>query len=208
MNAKSKVGMVIFVLILVGWTLYGIISGALGLTKGSYTEPTVNAEVGKLCEVEIDAAVEAYEVKHTLNLIPTGKEHFYLCLTEDEGIPLLVKAKTSWYNANFDEDGFAYSTVKVKGEVMKMDSKFVTDLNTMNRQIKSELGFTISTTTYISSNYKTPYALRLASGVFNIVAVAIGLVLIKKGVGAKLIPVLFIVAFLLMGFVVFFGETI
>lgn len=208
MNAKSKVGMVIFVLILVGWTLYGVISGALGLTKGSYTDPTLNAEVGKLCEVEIDAAVEAYEVKHTVNLIPTGKEHFYLCRTEDEGIPLLVKAKTSWYNANFDEDGFAYSTVKVTGEVMKMDSKFKTDLDKMNKQIKSKLGFSISTTAYISSNYKTQYALRLASGMFNIIAVAVGLVLIKKGVGAKLIPVLFIVAFLLMGFVVFFGETV
>ena len=208
MNAKRKVGMVIFVLILVGCTLYGIISGAMGLTNGSYTEPSVNAEVGKLCEVEVEMAFEAYSGKHTLNLIPTGKEHFYLCLTEDDGIPLLVKAKTSWYNANFDEDGFAYSTVKVKGEVMKMDSKFTKDLSDMNKKLNRELGISISTSKYISSNYKTLYALRLASGVFNVAAVAIGLVLIKKGVGAKLIPVLFIVAFLLMGFVVFFGETI
>ncbi len=208
MAAKSRAGLVIFVVILVGWTFYALISGALGLTKGSYTEATTSADVGKLCEVDIDFAVEAYEVTHTLNiLIPTGKEYFYLCTTEDEGIPLLVKAKRSWYNANFDSDGFAYRTVKVTGEVMKMDSKFNKDLADMNRQISS-FGFSISTSKYISSTYKTQYGLRLASGAFNIIAVAVGLVLIKKGVGGKIIPVLFIAALLFMGFVMLFGETI
>lgn len=208
MQTKSKLFTVIFVLILVGWTLYGIISGIIGLTKSSYTEPTESAEVGKLCEVEIEYAVEVYEVKHTVNLIPTGKEHFYLCLTEEDGIPLLVKAKTSWYNTNFDYDGIAYVPVKVTGEVMKMDSKLIKDLSDMNKQINSELGFSISTAKYISSNYKTLYMLRLVSGLFNIAAAAALLIMLNRGVNAKIVPVPVFAAFLLMGFVVFFGETV
>lgn len=208
MQTKSKLYTVIFVLILAGWTLYGVINGALGLTKGSYTEPTTSAEVGKLCEVEIYFADELYEVKHTVNLIPTGKEHFYLCLTDKGGIPLLVKAKTSWYDANFDEYGIAHSPVKVTGEVMKMDSKFTKDLSDMNKKITSDLGFSISTTKYISSNYKTLYTLRLVSGLFNIAAVIAGLIMLNRGVNAKAILVLVFAALLLMGFVEFFGETV
>lgn len=209
MQTKNRVAIIIGILVLVGWTLFSIISGAIGLSKSEYTQPTTNAEIGKLCEVEVVFAVEAYEVKHTLNiLIPTGKEYFYFGVSDDEkGIPLLIKAKPSWYSANFDKDGFAYAPVTVKGEVMKMDSKFAKDMSDMNREL-SALGFKISTSKYISTSYKTPYTLRLVSGFFTIVAAVVTILMLKSGKGGKFTGVPAILAVLFMVFVILCGETV
>lgn len=208
MNTKNKVGFIIIAIVLLGWTLWGTIGGIIGLTKAGYTEPTVNAEEGKLCEVEIIAADEAYTITHTLNiLIPTGKEHLYLCVTEDDVVPLLVKARDSWYKENFDSEGFAKRPVTITGEVRKMDSQFRKDITDINRQI-SELGFSISTTKYLSSTYKTKYTLELVSGLVNIAVAAVMIVLIKRGSGVKFGVVLCVLAVLFMGFVLLCGDTI
>ncbi len=208
MQTKNKVAVIIGILILAGWTIYSIISGAIGLSKSEYTEPTVNAETGKLCEVEVTFAVQAYEVKHTLNiLIPTGKEYFYFGVSDEDGIPLLIKAKPSWYSANFDEEGFAYEPVTVKGEVMKMDSQFTKDMSDMNRELSS-LGFKISTSKYISTSYKTPYTLRLISGLFTIAAAVVIILMMKSGKGTKFVAIPAILAVLFMAFVILCGETV
>ncbi len=209
MQSKNKVSVIIGILILAGWTFYSLISGIMGLSKNGITEPTMNAETGKICEVEVSFATKAYEVTHTLNiLIPTGKENFYYCLSDDgEGIPLLVKAKPSWFDSNFDKNGLALAPVTVKGEVMKMDSQFAKDLSDMNRQL-SAMGLSVSTSKYISTSYKTPYTLRLISGLFTIVAAVVIVMMIKSGKGTKFVAVPAILAMLFMAFVILCGETV
>ena len=208
MAKKAKAGIIILAVILVLWTVYGIIHGVRGLSNSSYTDLTINSEMGKLCEADVEYATEAYYVKHTLNvIIPTGTEHFYWCATEDDGVPLLIKARESWYNKNFDEDGWAKRTVKVKGEVMRMDPKFTKDITDLNKKI-SPLGFSVSSTKYISSTYKTEYGLWLTSGIFNIVVTAAAIVMLKKDVGMKILPIPIVLAVGFMGFVALFAETL
>lgn len=209
MQSKSKVSIVITILIFTVWTFYSIISGIVGLSKSGTTEPTKDAETGKICEVKVAFASQAYEVTHTLNiLIPTGKEVFYYGLTDEgEGIPLLIKAKPSWFSSNFDKTGLARTPVTVKGEVMKMDSQFTKDLTEMNRELAT-LGLSVSTSKYISTNYKTPYTLRLISGLFTIAAAVVILMMIKTGKGTKFIAIPAILAALFIAFVLLCGETI
>lgn len=208
MQTKNKVSVIIGILIFAAWTFYSLISGIIGLSKNEMTEPTMDAETGKICEAKVTFAVEAYEVKHTLNiLIPTGKEHFYFCVSDEDGIPLLVKAKPSWYSANFDEDGFAHAPVTIKGEVMTMDSQFTKDMSEMNMELAS-LGFKISTSKYISTSYKTPYTLKLISGLFTIAATVVIILMLKSGKGTKFVAVPAILAVLFMAFVILFGETV
>lgn len=208
MAKRAKAGLIFLAVILILWTVYGIIHGVRGLSNRSYTDPTINADMGKLCEAEVEYATEAYSVKHTLNIIiPTGTEHFYWCATEDDGIPLLIKARESWYNKNFDEDGWAKRTVKVKGEIMRMDVKFTKDISDFNKMI-TPLGFSVSPSKYISTTYKTEYGLYLASGIFNIVVTAAAIVMLKKDVGMKLLPIPIIAAVLFTGFVALFAEVI
>lgn len=208
MNTKNKVGFIILAVVFVGWTLWSLFGGIIGLTKAGYTEPTLSAEEGKLCEVNVSYAVEAYTITHTLNiLIPTGKEHLYLCLSEEECIPLLIKARDSWYNENFDSYGFAKRPLTVTGEVKKMDSQFKKDLADINREV-SELGFSISTTKYLSSTYKTKYTLELISALVNIAAAAVMIVMIKRGSGVKVGIVLCILAALFMVFVMLCADTV
>lgn len=210
MQTKNKAAAVIAIIIFAVWTFYSIISGIIGLSGNEMTEPTLSAETGKICEVEVTFAIEAYEVKHTLNiLIPTGKEHFYFGISNDEGdgIPLLIKATQSWYNSNFDEEGFAIVPVTVKGEVMEMDSRFAKDLSEMNSEL-STMGYSISTSKYISANYKTPYTLRLLSGLFTIIAAVVIILMIKSGKGTKFVAVPAVLAVLFMIFVILCGETV
>ena len=207
MNTKNKVGFIIIAVVLLGWTLWGTIGGIIGLTKAGYTKASLNAEEGKLCEVRIAAATKVYTIEHKLNiLIPTGKEHLYLCATEEEIVPLLVKARESWYDENFDSDGLAKRPVTVTGEVKKLDYDFRSDIVKINNEIR-ELG-QVSTMNYLSSTYKTKYALELASGLVNIAVAAVMIVLIKRGSGVKFGVVLCVLAVLFMGFVLLCGDTI
>lgn len=208
MNTKNKVGFIIVAVVFVGWTLFSLFGGIIGLTKAGYTEPNLAAEEGKLCEVKVDFAVEAYTITHTLNiLIPTGKEHLYFCGSGGDSVQLLVKARESWYNENFNSHGLAKYPVTVTGEVKKMDSQFKKDLADINNEI-SELGYSISTTKYLSATYKTKYTLELISALVNIAAAAVMIVMIKRGSGVKIGLVLCIIAVVFMAFVMLCADTV
>ncbi len=208
MNTKNKVGFIIVAVVFVGWTLFSLFGGIIGLTKAGYTEPDLAAEEGKLCEVKVDFAVEAYTITHTLNiLIPTGKEHLYFCGSGGDSVQLLVKERESWYNENFNSHGLAKYPVTVTGEVKKMDSQFKKDLADINNEI-SELGYSISTTKYLSATYKTKYTLELISALVNIAAAAVMIVMIKRGSGVKIGLVLCIIAVVFMAFVMLCADTV
>lgn len=57
--------------------------------------------------ITVDMAVEIAEVKHSLNLIPVGKDYFYLGYNETTDDYYLIKASKNWGTEHFDEDAFA-----------------------------------------------------------------------------------------------------
>lgn len=207
MNTKNKISIIIVLALMGIWTLWAVFGGIIGLTKAGRTKPTINAEEGKLCEVKIIAASKAYTITHTLNiLIPTGKEHLYLCATEEEVVPLLVKARESWYDENFDSVGLAKHPVTVTGEVKKLDTQFKKDIASINNEIRS-IG-QVSTVNYLSSTYRTKYTLELISGLVNIAAATVMLVMIKRGSGVKLGVVLCVIAVAFTAFVLLCADTV
>jgi len=180
-----------------GWTLYNLITGIAGLSKGGMSQLSSSAEAGARCEVSVYLAMEVYEIEHRLNgLIPTGSEHFYFAAAEDGAIPLLIKASPSWYKENFDEYGLSKNTVTIMCEVSKFDSDSKYKLGELNRNLLS-LGESVSTEKYLNANYRTMYIFRIAAGAASIVAFAAIIMLLKLGVesgGAAKAAMIFLIA--------------
>lgn len=146
-------------------SLYFIVTGAAALSKGSPSAPTASTLKGELCEIEVDGAIKVFEIKNTVDFIPAGKEHYYLMTSGNDIVPLVVRAKPSWIEKHFDEDGNAVSgSVTVKGIASKIDSDVKSDFNELNANL-SQLGVKVSSTLYIDARYKEIGIMRVISGV-------------------------------------------
>lgn len=170
---KKKIGNIIFGIVLVFITVWNISSGIGGLSKTRIT-PVESAAMGDICELKILYAQEVYYVDHKLNfLLPIGTEHYYFVFTEDEdALPYLIKASTSWFNENFTSDGMAKKTVTVTGELKRFRTRAGTKLGQVNDVLK-EFDTRVSETYYINTMYKTHYTLNIVCGALLIAAVVL-----------------------------------
>lgn len=156
-------------MLLAACLLWLIGSGAASLMKNGSASPD-SAQQGDVCEFTAIFADEAFEVKHTINFIPTGKDHYYLMASEDGLVQFLVRAKPSWINKRFADSGFAESgEVKIKGRVTRMDYKLTKEVIDMNNELIQDGTFTAAEAPnvnfYIDARYKEFGRLRLLCGV-------------------------------------------
>ncbi len=193
---KSKVAVVIGAIFMTIIVLFLVISGAMSLAKGSPTAPLSSTAKGTLCEVNASFAVEAFEIKNTINLIPIGKEHYYIMTSvenEDECVPFLVRAKPSWIDKRFSEsDGNALQgSVKVKGVVSSINSDVRKEVSDMKSQL-ALLGINVSSTLYMDARYKEFGILRILSGIAVAILTVLSILGTVSGVlqGNKLLRVL------------------
>lgn len=162
MNTKSRARIIISAIITGLMMLFLIGTGIAGLAKSGSANPNA-VKKGEVCEFAAFYAEEAYEIKNSVNFIPTGKEHFYVMVTEDDVVRYLVRAKPSWINKRFPDEGFAeYDDVVVKGLVCEFDYE-------IKQQIRKEGGElftdgTLSGTYYIDMRYKEFAWLRILCG--------------------------------------------
>lgn len=174
--AKKKSSLVILILLLLALMIYDLVTGITGLSDSGEVPVSANAEKGQICEVDAVYAVEVYYVMHMLSFIPTGMEHYYFVVTEDDYVPLIIKEKKSWYKKNFNEySGLAFEPVTIRGKVEKLDYSYTTDLNKINTEL-SDIDAHISTSLYINPGYKKTAVLRLISGLLLAVAAVMGFV--------------------------------
>lgn len=183
----------VFAVILFGLSIRAAVSGIAGLSNTEYTEPSISAKDGKLCEAEIVGAGEVYTIeRRLLGFIPIGTERFFLCENEDGTVPLLVKASASWYEKNFDMYGFAKETLTVTGEVRDFEYERRGDINRIDDALPNAvLGHNrISASSYLCLTYKKKYILEIVSGALNIIAAAVLAVTVKlqrrEGIGLAL----------------------
>lgn len=168
---KKKVSIVIAGVFWVVAVLFFIITGTMALFKGSPTALTSGSSKGQLCEINADFAMEAFEVSNSVNFIPIGKEHYYLMYSvrDDDFAPLLVRAKPSWIEKNFDEDGFSFAdSVKVKGVVTSVNYEVKSDMSKLVAELMHE-DIRVSSALYMDARYKEFGTLRILSGVAMIV---------------------------------------
>ena len=199
------------VLLFLALMLLNLIMGIIGLKESDPVPVSANVERGQICDVNVFYAAEIYEVKHSVNLIPTGKEHYYLAATDDEFIPLVIKANASWYKNNFDADGAAIGTVTVRCKVEGIDYDLTSDFDKINNKI-SEYGAHVSVSMYLNSSYKRLATLRLVSGLLLLAAAILGAIfMITDRFATKAGSAVFIfgsIASVFALFVLLFGETI
>lgn len=194
---KKKVSIVIAVVFWALVVLFMLISGISALAKGSPTALTASASKGQLCEINADIAIEVFEIKNSVNFIPIGKEHYYLVAaeTDEDFAPFLVRAKPSWVEKNFDEDGFALAgSVKIRGVVSGINYEVKSDVNELNKEL-SQLGVKVSSTLYMDARYREFGGLRILTGVAFIALGALAIFAQISGIfqGNKLLRVVLVI---------------
>ena len=175
MNRRSRFlagfGVVFFVICM----LFLIVTGAMSLLKNGSVSPEA-AERGDVCEFTALYAGEILEMKHSINFIPTGKEHYYLAVSEDGVVRLLVRAKPSWIDKHFGDSGFAEDGVTIKGRIVRTEYEMIKEINEINIRLMQngliESNEAISTNYYIDARYKEFGLLRILCGV-GIIVVAV-----------------------------------
>ncbi|MDE6030794.1 MAG: hypothetical protein K2G32_04155 [Oscillospiraceae bacterium] len=175
---------IVFALIMFGaFIVWNFFSGISGLMKTETAPLGRYSEKGTLCEIDVSFAKEVYEIEHMINgIIPSGSEHFYLAITAggDAVAPMLVKAKSSWFEENFSEDGSAVNgSVAIIGEIKKFDSSSAVKLKSLNAQL-SEIGESVSTALYADTNYRTRYTLQIVMGIAALSVAAVLAVLFAR----------------------------
>lgn len=212
---KSKAGAVIGAIFMAIIVLFLVISGAISLAKGSPTAPLPTTKKGTLCEVNATFAVEAFEIKNSINLIPMGKEHYYIMIpaeNEDDCVPFLVRAKPSWINKRFSEiDGSALQgSVKVRGVVSAIDKEVFEEVSDTKAEL-AKFGINVSSTLYIDARYKEFGILRILTGAAIAILTVLAFFATTSGVlkGNKLLSGLFVIVTLavslLLLFTLYFG---
>lgn len=181
------------VIIMAVCMVFFIGTGVAALAKSGSFSPD-SAQKGELCEFTAVYAFEAFEVSNSVNFIPTGKERYYLMYTEDGAVRYLVRAKSSWIEKHFDENGLAVGLgQKIKGLVASFDYEIKDDVRELNAALLLENIGSLSTSYYIDARYKEFGWLRIFSGIgFVVVAVFLRLAAIS-GIfqGNKLLKAIF-----------------
>lgn len=142
-------------------------------------------------------AVEVVEVEHRVGgFIPLGKDHYYLAANEDGAF--LINTSKSWYEKNFNSDGYSK---KETGVNVKGLAKDISDYETRNKiesEIQENIGevsFIISEKKAIDVYYKLGILLKF---VFIFLVLIVGGILVKfpdiKNDAPAVIRVIFIVA--------------
>lgn len=186
--------------------LFLIVTGAVSLMKNGSVPPNY-AGRGDVCEFNALYVGEVLEMKHSINFIPTGKEHYYLAVSEDGVVRFLVRAKPSWIDAHFSDKGLAENYgVSVKGRLVRAEYEMIKEINELNIRLMQngliESDEAISTSYYIDARYKEFGLLRILCGVGISVFVVVMFLGIKSGVlpGNKAISV--VVSLVLLGIAV------
>lgn len=137
------------VLIFVVAIIMCIRSGIMNLVGAGDAELFSNAPLRAHVSGEVMFATKMCEYKHTLNgLIPIGTEHYYFVIDKNGENYCVVRAKKSWYEENFDSDGFATQGVEITGIVTKVASGLESTFNEFNAE-NAELGIKISTENFV-----------------------------------------------------------
>lgn len=118
-----KESLIVVFLLLAGMIVYNVIAGFsnLGGSKTTLDDALSGELTVKECvEGSVPRASQNFlSIRHSLNFIPTGTEHFYLVLTTDYSNAVIVRAGGSW-GEQFDNDGISGKDILIRGKVKKL----------------------------------------------------------------------------------------
>ena len=163
-DKNSIAALIILGLLLTGFLVYNAIV-AIG-----------DLQTGRQRQADIVLAKEVLAVKHTLNLIPTGKDHYYVGVSAD-GKGYLIRAGESWFKKNFNADNKAKDgSLHVSAPARSLNTKYHRDIDKLFAEMKS--AFPDGYYTYIYVGFLVEDVIRFAFIAFTVICViciAVGL---------------------------------
>lgn len=150
--------------------------------------------------VTLDFADEFFDMKYTLNYIPTATVHYYYghIKGDDNNKVVVFRASKNFYKKNFLSTGPAKGDgVTVKGKIIELkakESKMLKDNGTSST-------YYLGTDKALNAEYKSNAIRGIVLAVFMIILGIVGVISIKKGLTEKK-------AFMIVFWILVFGVAI
>ena len=149
--------------------------------------------------VTLEGAGEFFDMKYTLNYIPTATVHYYYGVSDDVDGIIVFRASKNFYKKNFLSTGYAKGDgVTVKGKIIKLKAKESKMLEENEKTLKK---YYLGTDKALSVEYKSNAIRGIVLAVFMIILGIVGVISIKKGLTEKK-------AFMIVFWILVFGAAI
>ncbi len=188
MKKKNGGGIVAIVLIAIV-VVFSLVTNIRALTGDESDYKTVTLE----------GAGEFFDMKYTLNYIPTATVHYYYGVSDDVDGIIVFRASKNFYKKNFLSTGYAKGDgVTVKGKIIKLKAKESKMLKEKEEILKS---YYLGTDKALNVEYKSNAIRGIVLAVFMIILGIVGVISIKKGLTEKK-------AFMIVFWILVFGAAI
>ena len=149
--------------------------------------------------VTLEGAGEFFDMKYTLNYIPTATVHYYYGVSDDVDGIIVFRASKNFYKKNFLSTGYAKGDgVTVKGKIIKLKAKESKMLKEKEEILKS---YYLGTDKALNVEYKSNAIRGIVLAVLMIILGIVGVISIKKGLTEKK-------AFMIVFWILVFGAAI
>lgn len=149
--------------------------------------------------VTLEGAGEFFDMKYTLNYIPTATVHYYYGVSDDVDGIIVFRASKNFYKKNFLSTGYAKGDgVTVKGKIIKLKAKESKMLEENEKTLKK---YYLGTDKALNVEYKSNAIRGIVLAVFMIILGIVGVISIKKGLTEKK-------AFMIVFWILVFGAAI
>lgn len=149
--------------------------------------------------VTLDYAGEFFDMKYSVNYIPTATVHYYYgYIKGDDDKVVVFRASKSFYKKNFLSTGHAKGDgATVKGKIIKLKAKE----SKMLKEKGTSSTYYLGTDKALNVEYKSNAIRGIVLAVFMIILGIVGVISIKKGLTEKK-------AFMIVFWILVFGAAI
>lgn len=167
-SLKDKVLIALGLVIFIGIAVWCLVSGA----KALFFAPVHSMEDAFMDLVEGDVyegtitciSPEVGELKHTINFIPAGTEHFYLMVSEDGTSVVPIRASKKWDTLYASTDWLEVS-LQERGIVREMDYKVKSELMSDIAAAFTAEGIKVEQSYYLDLNANKMGTLQIVAGI-------------------------------------------
>lgn len=188
MKKKNGGGIVAIVLIAIV-VVFSLVTNIRALTGDESDYKTVT----------LDYAGEFFDMKYSVNYIPTATVHYYYgYIKGDDDKVVVFRASKSFYKKNFLSTGHAKGDgATVKGKIIKLKAKE----SKMLKEKGTSSTYYLGTDKALNVEYKSNAIRGIVLAVFMIILGIVGVISIKKGLTEKK-------AFMIVFWILVFGAAI
>ncbi len=153
----KKLQVVLYAMVIVGLTLFLLISGVNELVDSSKKEDT-----------KIDYASQCINIEHSINgLIPIGTDYYYYAYNEEDRL-FIIRADKKWLSKNFNAEGEAIVdgyTIKTYKKTLDSDVSREVANSLVEENIQADVTF------YQDALYQSVAIKKILGGVFGCIGI-------------------------------------